>query len=105
MVNQGAELFFIVAAWPLARLEHWLLLNRARALENLSYVVACNCAGSLKKTALAGSSLAVNPWGEIIVQGGADEELLQVTIDPGLVTATRAEFPALQDRCPGLNPR
>ncbi len=105
MVNQGVEMFFIIAAWPLARLEHWLLLNRTRALENLSYVVACNCAGSLKGNVLAGNSLVVNPWGEIIKQGGSGEELLQVTIDPGLVAATRAEFPALQDRCPGLNPR
>jgi predicted amidohydrolase len=94
----GVDIFFVVAAWPLARLEHWLLFSRCRALENLSYLVACNCAGSQGGHAYGGNSLAVNPWGEIIARAGTGEEVLTVTLDLEQVTHIRSTFPALDDR-------
>ncbi|HSW35382.1 MAG TPA: carbon-nitrogen family hydrolase [Candidatus Limnocylindrales bacterium] len=98
MVEAGAEVIFVVSAWPLARLEHWLLLNRARALENLCYLVSCNCAGHLKEHTFCGNSMVVDPWGEIVALAGTDEELLAAKIDLGKVAAIRAVFPALHDR-------
>ncbi|PAW62934.1 MAG: hypothetical protein B9S36_05750, partial [Verrucomicrobiia bacterium Tous-C2TDCM] len=35
----GAELFVVIANWPVARVDHWITLLRARAIENLAYVV------------------------------------------------------------------
>jgi len=98
MISFDVDTFFIVAAWPHARLEHWILLNRARALENLCNLIACNCAGSLRGTALAGNSLVIDPWGNIIARGGESGEQLIAEIDSGLSAAVRAKFPALSDR-------
>ncbi len=98
LIDSGVDHFFVVAAWPLARLEHWLLLNRSRALENLSYLAACNCAGSQGGQTYGGNSLAVNPWGEIIARAGTGEEILTVTLEQKQVSDIRSTFPALQDR-------
>jgi len=97
-VEAGAELLLVIAAWPLSRLEHWILFNRVRALENLCFLVSCNCAGSLKGGALGGNSMAVDPWGDIIAQAGREEEILLVELDLEKTAAIRAQFPALRDR-------
>ena len=55
MIDLGAEVFLTAAAWPAARVEPWLLLNRARAMENQAFVFACNGAGTERR----GSSSAV----------------------------------------------
>jgi predicted amidohydrolase len=98
MIDLGAELFLIASAWPAARLEPWLLLNRARALENQAFVFACNGAGSSGGVRLGGHSLFVEPSGRVIAEAGDGEELLSMDIDLGLVKDVRREFPALRDR-------
>jgi predicted amidohydrolase len=98
MIDLGAELFLIASAWPAARLEPWLLLNRARALENQAFVFACNGAGSSGGVRLGGHSLFVDPSGRVIAEAGEGEELLSADIDLGIVKDVRREFPALQDR-------
>ena len=51
---------------------HWEVLIRARAIENLCYVLAPNQAGSIKGGIAAyGNSMIVDPWGEIIAQAPA----------------------------------
>jgi predicted amidohydrolase len=98
MSDSEVDTIFVVAAWPLARLEHWLILNRSRALENLAFLVACNCAGGVGDRKYAGNSLVVSPWGDLLACGGLEEEELTITINPQETTRIRAEFPALQDR-------
>jgi predicted amidohydrolase len=102
MLEGGVDTFFILAAWPAERLEHWLLLNRARALENLAYVVACNCAGTINDHTFAGNSLVVDPWGVIQARGGDKEELLTFHYDPVQTASIRSEFPAVDDRTIGI---
>jgi predicted amidohydrolase len=98
MIDLGAELFLIASAWPAVRLEPWLLLNRARALENQAFVFACNGAGSSSGVRLGGHSLFVDPSGKVIAEAGDGEELLSADIDLGMVKDSRREFPALRDR-------
>jgi predicted amidohydrolase len=98
MLDQGAEFFLVSSAWPSPRLEHWLLLNRTRALENLSYLISSNCVGINRETHFAGHSLMVDPMGRIIA-GSSDEECVVWTeVDRDTVLRARAEFPALRDR-------
>ena len=97
-VDDGSQLFLVAAAWPLARLEHWQLFLRARALENQSFLLACNAAGRQGEVELAGRSAVVDPWGTVLAEAGAGPETLTVDIDPDLAILARKEFPALADR-------
>lgn len=98
LVEKGAEFLLVPAAWPAARLEHWRLLTRARALENQTYLVACNAAGSQGEVELAGHSCVVDPWGQVVAEAGDGEQVLYAEIDPGLVGKIRSDFTVLDDR-------
>jgi predicted amidohydrolase len=97
-VDGGALLFLVAAAWPLSRLAHWQVLLRARALENQSFLLACNAAGRQGTVELAGRSAVVDPWGTVLAEAGGGAETLTVEIDPDLAVRARKEFPALADR-------
>jgi predicted amidohydrolase len=98
MVDLGAEFFLVAAAWPAARVEPWVLLNRARAMENQAFLFACNAAGSQRDVPLGGHSLVVDPAGRAIAEAGDGEALLSAEVDPALVRSLRDDFPALRDR-------
>lgn len=103
MVDQGAGLFLICSAWPYPRLEHWLLLNRTRALENQCFLVSSNSVGLNNGTLLVGHSAIVDPWGIIRNSGGDDEVILKAEFDMAELETARERFPALADRKNWLN--
>lgn len=86
------------AAWPAKRVEHWRLLARARAVEDQSYVVACNTGGAHAGVPMGGRSAVVDPWGVVLAEAGDGEEVLVVDLDDELVAQTRSSFPVLADR-------
>jgi predicted amidohydrolase len=98
MLDQGAEFFLISSAWPSPRLEHWLLLNRTRALENLSCLISSNCVGVNRGVQFVGHSLIVDPTGQIIAGSNDEECIIRAEVDRDIVSRSRAEFPALKDR-------
>jgi predicted amidohydrolase len=98
MLDQGAEFFLISSAWPYPRLEHWLLLNRTRALENLSYLISSNCIGINRGAQFAGHSLVVDPMGEMIAGSNDEECVVWGEVSRDIVLRARSEFPALRDR-------
>ncbi|MFD8824666.1 carbon-nitrogen family hydrolase [Streptomyces sp. NPDC059605] len=102
LVDAGAQTLVVAAGWPERRRAHWTLLARARAVENQSYVLAVGCAGTHAGVEQAGHSIVVDPWGEVLAEAGAGEEVLDVEFDPGMVAETREQFPALKDRRPAL---
>ncbi|MEH0634993.1 carbon-nitrogen family hydrolase [Streptomyces bottropensis] len=104
LVDAGAEMFVLSAGWPERRRSHWTLLAQARAVENQAYVLACGTAGTHAGVPQAGHSIVVDPWGEVLAEAGADEEVLTVEFDPAKVATTREQFPALKDRLLGLEP-
>ncbi|MEU5095960.1 carbon-nitrogen family hydrolase [Streptomyces sp. NPDC020996] len=104
LVDAGAEMLVIPAGWPERRRAHWTLLARARAVENQAFVLACGTAGTHAGVPQAGHSIVVDPWGEVLAEAGAGEEVLTVDLDPAKVAATRQQFPALKDRVLGLAP-
>lgn len=95
----GAEIIVCPAAWPYPRYEHWMTLNKARAIENQVFFVSVNQAGKvgLYRTNL-GQSMVINPWGEVIASAGGDEGIMMSEIDLNLVKKIREEFPVLNDR-------
>ena len=98
MIEKGATFFLVPSAWPMARLAAWRLFNRARAHENLAYLISCNCAGVNAGTQYAGHSMIVDPLGQVIAEGSDTEEIVSAEIDPGLVDTVRAEFSFLDNR-------
>jgi predicted amidohydrolase len=98
MLDQGAEFFLISSAWPYPRLEHWLLLNPTRALENLSYLISSNCVGVNRGTQFVGHSLVVDPMGLIIAGSNEEECIIWGEVNREMVLRARKEFPALRDR-------
>lgn len=98
LADAGATLVFVPSAWPYPRVEHWELLARARAVENLCYVAAANGTGEFEDATLLGRSTVYDPWGTVLAGSGDDPTLVTASVDPDRVDSVRAEFPALDDR-------
>lgn len=105
LIDAGAETLIVAAGWPERRRSHWTLLAQARAVENQAYVLAVGSSGTHAGVEQAGHSIVVDPWGEVLAEAGAAEEVLSVEFDPTKATTTREQFPALKDRRLGLAPR
>lgn len=95
---RGAEVIFLPAQWPKARLDHWRSLIVARAIENQVFIAAANRCGSDGDLAYPGHSLIVNPMGEIVAEGGEGEELLLAEIDLDEIAPVRRRIPVFRDR-------
>ncbi len=93
----GAQTIIDIANWPITRIEHWVTLLRARAIENQAYVVGVNRVGKDPKYVHNGRSLIVNPHGEIIADAGNGECVIGAELDPQVVENWRRDFPALND--------
>lgn len=98
----GAQMTFLPSEWPHPRLMHWQTLIRARAIENQMFIFACNRVGSDADNKYFGHSMAVDPWGEILVEGGEDEEVITLSVDLSKVQEARKTIPVLQDRRPDV---
>jgi predicted amidohydrolase len=98
LVDAGATTFLLASGWPVPRIEHWRVLARARAIENLAWVVACNGVGSHADITLGGHSIVVDPQGNVIAEAGDAEEVLFADVEPGRSQEWREAFPALGDR-------
>jgi len=96
----GTDAFVVVANWPDRRREHWQTLLRARAIENLAYVLGVNRVGDGGGLHYAGDSVALSPWGEPLVSASEIETVLLVDVDPAAVKTAREKFPVLEDRRP-----
>jgi nitrilase len=78
---------------------HWEVLLRARAVENLAYVLAPAQGGvhaSGRRT--HGDSLIVDPWGEILDRVPFGPGIAVADLDPARIAAVRASLPALEHR-------
>lgn len=98
----GAKILFVPAEWPHPRLHHWRTLLQARAIENQMYVVACNRVGVSGSTEFFGHSMVIDPWGEVIAEGGESEEIIHASVSLDLVDEVRTRIPVFEDRRPQL---
>ena len=98
LLDEGAQVFVVPAAWPMARVNAWALLGQARAIEDQCAVVQCNTAGTHAGHEMGGHSQVVGPRGEVLASAGPDEEVLSVEIDVAAIGRLRETFPVLKDR-------
>ncbi len=94
----GAGVLAIPAAFTkLTGEAHWHVLIRARAIENGAYVVAPCQYGTLAGGAQCyGHSLIVDPWGQVLADGGEAEGVIVAQIDTDLIDLTRGRIPSLR---------
>ena len=100
----GANLLTVIANWPAARIEHWITLARARAIENQAYVVAVNRCGNDPWLAYPGRSLIVDPKGNVLADAGDGERVIGADVDLAALQAYRKEMPFLADMRDDLFP-
>jgi deaminated glutathione amidase len=97
LAQSGAEFITIPAAFTQTTGEaHWHTLVRARAIETGCYIIAPNqCGHHVDKRASYGHSLIVDPWGEILADGGPEPGIVMAEIDLTKVESARRRIPAL----------
>jgi predicted amidohydrolase len=104
LVSKGAEWLAMPAAFtvPTGR-AHWETLLRARAIENLCYVVAPAQTGThTSGRETYGDSLIVDYWGQVLSRLAKGAGVITAEIDLAKEAETRARFPALNNRQLGL---
>jgi predicted amidohydrolase len=106
LAQAGAIMIGVPAAFtaPTGR-AHWHTLLRARAIENGAYVFApAQWGAHADGRRTFGHSLIVDPWGEVLADGGEGETVITARIDPARVAAVRASLPSLQHDRPFAPP-
>lgn len=96
-VRRGAQMYTVIASWPQTRIEHWVALLRARAIENQAYVVGVNRCGVDPKLTYNGRSLIIAPGGEILADAGHGECLVSADLDLAALQEYRRTLPFLAD--------
>ena len=77
----------------------------ARAIENQTYMVACNGVGEFDNIRFCGHSAVVDPWGEVLVDAGTVPGVYTVECDLGSVDGIRQAVPVLATRRPEVYAR
>jgi omega-amidase len=95
------ELFVVIANFPEKRIEHWVRLLQARAIENQACVVGVNRVGADPYYAYSGRSVVIDPQGEILADAGEREGCLRAKLDLAALQKYRKGLPFLADLVSG----
>jgi nitrilase len=100
LVNKGAEIIIIPSAFTAETgATHWETLLRARAIENLCYVIAPNQGGfHLNGRKTFGHSMIIDPWGIILAHLKTGLGVVCANIDLQRLAKIRRHFPVLEHR-------
>lgn len=98
LAQAGAEILAVPAAFTRTTgAAHWHVLNRARAIENGSFVIAPCAIGDVPGGGESyGHSLIVNPWGEVLIDGGSKAGIVHALVDLDEVSKARSRIPSLE---------
>ena len=93
------DLLIYVASWPKVRTTAWDALLKARAIENVSYVVGVNRIGEdASGHNYVGHSQVVNCLGEYVVEPQESEAIVILTLDKSKLSEIRQKFAFLNDK-------
>ena len=100
LVGEGASAFTVPAAFTRVTGDaHWRTLLRARAIENLAYVIAPGQFGEHPDgRSTYGHSTIIDPWGKVLAEQAEGNCAVVAEIDPEKQARLRREFPALANR-------
>ena len=97
LMSQGMEILAIPSAFTaITGKAHWEALVRARAIENLCYVVAAAQGGyHLNGRETHGDSMIVDPWGIVLDRLPRGSGMVVADFDRGRLLSIRRNFPAI----------
>jgi deaminated glutathione amidase len=97
LAQAGASFLSIPSAFTRPTGEaHWHVLMRARAIETGCFVFApAQCGEHPGRRKTYGHSLIVDPWGQVLADGGQDTGFVLADIDPAKVAEVRGQVPSL----------
>ena len=98
LAESGASFITVPAAFTRKTGEaHWHTLLKARAIENGCFIFAAAQGGTHEnKRETFGHSLIIDPWGEVLAEGGIEPGVVLAKIDPARVEDVRKSIPSLQ---------
>ncbi len=96
--NDFVKIILIPSQWPKTRVHHFVQLARARAIENLCYVVCVNIVGRNGDLEFNGNSQVIDPDGKPLLLLNEEEGLFEVSLDLDYVNQLQKERPVLKDR-------
>jgi len=97
-VDGGVEVFLLISAFALARLDNWVHLCHARAIENQCYLVSCDSVGTDRGAPYLGYSAIIDPRGVTIAGSGTNECIVKGEIDLEDLRKFREVMPHLKNR-------
>jgi deaminated glutathione amidase len=97
---EGADLMVLPAAFTFRTGQaHWEPLLRARAIENLCYLIAAAQTGTHPaERRTYGHTMIIDPWGAVLADAGLRPGVATATIDTARLRKLRQQFPALEHR-------
>ncbi len=100
MAKEGLDILVVPAAFTAETgAAHWEVLLRARAIENLCYVIAPNQGGfHLNGRKTFGHSMIIDPWGVLLDCYKTGSGFVSADIDLERLEKTRQSFPVLKHR-------
>lgn len=106
LAKGGADFLSVPAAFTRTTgRAHWHVLLRARAIESGCFVIApAQCGDHAEGRQTFGHSLIIDPWGEVLADGGEDVGVIAAEIDPSKGAEARAKIPALTHDRPFESP-
>ncbi|HET7337669.1 MAG TPA: nitrilase-related carbon-nitrogen hydrolase, partial [Candidatus Nitrosotalea sp.] len=96
LASSGSDVLVIPSAWVKGKMkeEHWLTINKTRAIENGCYVISPDQVGNI----YCGRSVVVDPYGKILLDMKKKEGIGIVDISLDEVKQVRQKLPLLQNR-------
>ncbi|MCZ6673996.1 MAG: carbon-nitrogen family hydrolase [Verrucomicrobia bacterium] len=96
-VQAGANLFPVIASWPVDRIDHWDTLLKARAIENQAVVLGVNRVGDDPKWTYPGHSTVFDHQGKVLAQEIDNETCVTANVSLEPLLEWRDKFRALSD--------
>jgi len=98
----GSEILVVPSAWVKGNMkeEHWITINKTRAIENGCYVIAPDQVGNI----YCGRSLVIDPYGKILLDMKKKQGIGYVNIELKNVTQIRKILPLLKNRRTDIYP-
>ncbi len=96
LASSGSEILIVPSAWVKGKMkeEHWITINKTRAIENGCYLVAPDQVGNI----YCGRSLVVDPFGKVLLDMKKKEGIGVVNISLDQITQVRKKLPLLKNR-------